>query len=149
MSIIKLYASGALSTAIVSVSADVPLDGYISTVALGCAMAGETAPTNLMQVVAEMSFSSTPQFASNDVRNSLCQATIAMIANPAAAPVLALPSVPFCVLTGLHVRIYAGEKVWVHLQAALATIDTFNAVGYVFIEDGEDKGRVRARSRRG
>lgn len=147
MSIIKLYGVGAAGVW-ASASADVPLDGYITTVALGVSITQNPALADAEAAIAELSFASTPQFTANDVRNSLCQASAVMAGGGAAAAIVGLPSVPFCVLTGLHVRIYAGEKIWLHGQLT-ATIGGASAVGYVYIEDNEDRGRARVRTRRG
>lgn len=147
MSVIKLYGAGGAGVW-VSVSADIPLDGYISTVALGVSMTQNPALADAESAIAEISFASTAQFTANDVRNSLCQASAVLAGGGAAAAIVGLPSVPFCVLTGLHVRVYAGEKLWLHGQVT-ATVSGASAVGYIYIEDNEDRGRARVRTRRG
>jgi len=148
VSIIKLYSAGAAGVW-APVSADVPLDGFITTVALGVVIGTNPAFVDGETAIAEMSFASTPQFAANDVRNSLCQAAATIIGGGAALSWMGLPSVPFCVLTGLRVRIYAGEKLWLHGSMS-AGLGTASATAYAYIEDSEDRaGRARVRSRRG
>jgi len=147
MSFIKMFATQAASAVTVSSSFDVPRDGYITSVLMGCALTSDTAPVNGQQVVAECSFSSAPQFQTNDVRNSLGQCSVQMMAVTAATPVIGLNSVPFFVAHNLKIRCFAGERIFLHLNQT-ATIEVSSATAFIYIEDGDERD-ARPRSRRG
>lgn len=145
MSFIKLFASQAASNTVVSVSFDVPLDGMLTSILMGSRFS-EAALADGMIVNAEASFSSTPQFTSSDVRNSLGQCSSGVIGAGAAAAIYGSTPLGLFVAHNLEIKVFAGERIFLHLQQT-ATIDASSAVAYFHIRDGDDRG-ARPRSRR-
>jgi hypothetical protein len=142
MSFIKLFAAGAGITTVISAAIDVPLDGTITSVLLGIAVQNN-ASLNAEGLTAEVSFASTPSFTTHDVRNSLGMCSLNFVTSPVGAPGLGVPGFPFFVAHNLEIATFAGERIYLHLQAA-GTIDNFSSVGYIHIKDKN----VRAGNRR-
>jgi hypothetical protein len=142
MSIIKLYTvstAGVLATA----SVDIPANGIIRTITVGL-FNYDTAPgTSNEQSAGELSFLSAPQYASNDVRGSLCQVAAGLYFADAAR--LALAGTPFCILTPIAVKVAAGERVYLHVTSGGSAVAS--AVSYLFIDDGIDVARAQVRRR--
>lgn len=143
MSIIKMFVQGVGVTTLQSASIDVPAKGFIRTITLGLAFQ-DASPAIKEGALAELSFLSTAQFTSNDGRGSLCQVNARTVFQDAAR--LGIAGVPFCVLTPVAVAVNAGERIYLHGQADAASID-FQAVAYLFIDDGIDVARPQVRRR--
>ena len=144
MTVYKLFVTESASAAVASASIDIQNDGTITCVTLGASCTeGGSAGVNAA-INAELTFSSTPQFTSNDIRASLCQVALNLLAFTT-TPGVGLPSVPFCVIPALEVTVAAGERIFIHLQASVATIDTASAVAYIYVNDGQSSRPDRRR----
>ena len=142
MTVYKMYVTESASAAVTSASIDIQNDGAIEAVTLGVSVV-ESSALNFV-VSAEVTFASTPQFTSNDVRASLCQAA-AVMQEATATPAMGVPGIPFCVVPGLSVPVEAGERIWLHLQSNTASVDSASAVAYLFVRDGADGKTARKR----
>lgn len=144
MTIYKMYVSETGSAAVASASIDIQNDGEISCVALGITVTEAGTTAIVAKVSAEVTFASTPQFTSNDVRSSLCQAAYSS-QSFTTTPALGTPSIPFCVVPSLAVKVSAGERIFIHIQSNTATLDSAEAVAYLYVNDGQDSRPERKR----
>jgi len=136
MSIIKMYVAASAATYAVA-AIDIPANGKIRTISMGLAISDAT-PVTVEGAVAELSFNSTPQYATNDVRGSLCQVRAQPIFVDAAR--IAMAGVPFAILTPIEVPVNAGERVFLHLTPDGSVSAT--CVAYLFIDDGLDSNKA-------
>ncbi|MDO8649691.1 MAG: hypothetical protein Q7R81_08015 [Candidatus Peregrinibacteria bacterium] len=145
MSIIKMYATAAASTTLVSASIDIQKDGLIYCVTLGVSAAEAGAVSLSGNAIGELSFASVPSFTTHDVRSSICQVA-AQFMGFTTTPGLGLPSVPLCVLSAVEIPVAAGERIFLHLQNNISTLDGSTAIAYLFIRDGLDRTPIRRRA---
>lgn len=144
MSVIKMYVSVTGSTA-GNAAIDIPEDGIIDAVSLGCTGFNAT-PADGDYSHAEVSFMSVNSFGTNDVRGSLCTVSVGYAGAAAADGLKATPSVPFCMMNNLGVRVSAGERVYLHAINKNSDQQVL-AVAYLFIRDKLDMARPAPRRR--
>lgn len=142
MSIIKMYVTASAAT-LASASIDIPANGIIRTITMGM-FNYDTAPgTSNEQTAAELTFLSSPQYSSNDVRGSLCQISSGLFFADAAR--LSLSGDPFCILTPIAIKVMAGERVYLHCTPGGSAVAS--VIAYLFIDDGIDVARAQTRRR--
>ncbi len=140
MSVYKMFVTESASAAVVTASIDIQKDGVINCITLGVLSVEAGATSIAYTVSAEVSFSGTPAFTTNDIRNSLCQASVRC--NPyTTTPAAEIPSIPFCVIPALQVPVSAGERIHLHIQSSTASLDSASAVAYLFVVDGLESRR--------
>jgi hypothetical protein len=144
MSIIKMVTSSVGALTVVSSQIDIPAAGVIRTIAGGLTVTQDATPAAQDSVIAELSFLSTSTFTTNDARGSLCQVSWGLTFQDAAR--LITHGVHFCVLTPIAVKVAAGERMFLHLQANQTDI-VANTVFYLFVDDGIDVARSQVRRR--
>ncbi len=139
MSVIKMYVDVAAAT-YEAAQIDLPADGTLYALHLMVSVSDAT-PASSEQVFAELSFISTPQYAANDSRGSLAQCNIKTYFADAAR--LAISGNSEFSMTGLNVRLNAGERIYLHCtpEGSIAA----NAIAYLYIEDGMDQPRALRR----
>jgi len=142
MSIIRMYVAASAATAAVA-SIDIPADGVIRAITMGVSIYDAT-PVTGEGASAQLSFLSSPQYAANDVRGTLCDVRN-QPAHVAAAITLSNGGTPFCVMTPIAVHVAAGERVYLHCTPEGSVVAT--AVAYLFIDDGIDVARAQVRRR--
>jgi len=131
MSIYKFF-QAVTGLVVASASIDMQTSGIIDSVVLGLTMAADATPADGDNAVAELSFLSTPTFATHDVRGSLAQTTVSFLATTAEG---IITSVPAFFATALSVRVNAGERIFLHVLASQADISAA-AVAYLYVRDG-------------
>jgi len=139
MSVIKMYVDVAAAT-YEAAQIDIPADGTLYAVHLQM-MVADLGPASNESVFAELSFISTPQYASNDSRGSIAQVGVGTFFADAAR--LVAHGGEVFAMSGLNIKLNAGERIYLHATPGGSLIAT--AVAYMYVEDGMDQPRALRR----
>jgi hypothetical protein len=132
--------AGALSAGV-----DVPQDGTIEGITLGCGMVLGGGAGDGDGCSAEVSFGSQDSLTVHDSRVSLCTVGNYVCNTAGSAQQTGNHNNPFCTLTPLSVPVSAGERLYLH-TLQIGALPVFVAVAYIFIRDGA-VNRTRIRNR--
>lgn len=140
MSIIKMYVDVASAT-YEAAQVDIPADGTLYAFHLGM-MRTDATPVDNESVFCELSFISTPQYASNDARGSIGQVMLATF-EMLEATTFGVNGPNNVFLSGLDIRLNAGERIYLHATPGGSIVAT--AFAYMYIHDGLDQPRAARR----
>ncbi len=144
MTMYKMFKSISTADVDVSDSIDIQADGVLEYASVGVSISAGTGDAAGDFVRAEVSFLSSEQFNSHDVRGSICMAT-AVIGAVSTNGAFGLVSNPFCIVNGLSLRVNAGERIFIHVQSDEAAVSGAG-VAYLHVRDGQ--GSLASQRRR-
>jgi len=137
MSVIKMYVDVAAAT-YEAAQIDIPADGTLYAFNMQI-LVGDATPVNNESVFAELSFISSPQFASNDSRGSIGQVGVGGYQALAATTVI-IDGAWTMAMSGLNIHLNAGERIYLHATPGGSI--TATVVAYMYIDDGMDQPRA-------